>query len=90
MKIFDTGAPLYTEKQIEEAEKEIKMTVVQLQPPYLGLGFDDSVFVKPSSCLASKAIRFLLVLYFVIQFIVRFRRKYEESKKDWNLRKNIV
>jgi hypothetical protein len=63
MKVFDTGAPLYTEQQIEEAiEKEMKMTVVQ--PPYFG--FDDSVFIKPPSCVASKAIRFLLVLYFVV------------------------
>ncbi|KAF7117206.1 hypothetical protein RHSIM_RhsimPtG0005000 (chloroplast) [Rhododendron simsii] len=54
MKVFDTGAPLYTEQQIEEAiEKEMKMTVVQLKPPYFG--FDDSVFIKPSSCVA-KAI----------------------------------
>ena len=65
MKVFDTGAPLYNEQQIEEAiEKERKMTVVRLKPPYFG--FDDSVFIKPSSCVASKAIRFLLVLYFIV------------------------
>lgn len=39
MKAFDTEALLYSELQIQEAiEKEMKMTIVQLKPPYVDFG----------------------------------------------------